>query len=320
MSKKSDPAVIGIFVLGALALTIIAALLFGGSDALKKKATYVSYFSGSVKGLRVGSNVLFRGVRVGYVTDIKLIASLDSLETSIPVIYEIDPDKFRFMQGDVTVSVQDYEAEQVSIDQWIQAGLRAQLDSESFVTGQLMIELDFQPDTEAVFENRAIPHPEIPSVTSGITQAIEDAQRFVSELQKEIDVEELSAKIGSILDGVDELANSEELRRTLTGLDQLVNSEDTQQIPEELLGAVASTRTLVDKLDGEVVGVVKGLASTLAQAEALLSAASAQIDDESMLSVQLSSTLTEVSDAARSIRVLADYLEQHPEAIIKGKK
>lgn len=326
MSKKSNPTLIGSFVLGGIALFAIAALLFGGSEAFKEKARFVSYFSGSVQGLRIGSNVLFRGVRVGYVTDIKLVASLDNLDTLIPVVYEIDPEKFSFIEGNEEVS-RAKAVRKFSIDEWINAGLRAQLESESFVTGQLMIELDFLPETEAVFQNKTVPYPEIPSVTSGITQAIEDAQRFFAELQRGIDVEELGKKLTSILDGVDQLANSQELRSAFAGIDTLVNAQGTQSLPEDmsdavkdLTAAINSAQILIDDLDENVGPAIDNLAGTLEQAEAFLFAARNQLDGESVLSVQLSETLIEVSDAARSIRVLADYLEQHPEALVRGKK
>ncbi len=326
MSKQSNPALIGSFVIGAIALFAISAMLFGGSEIFKDKSQFVSYFSGSVKGLRVGSNVLFRGVRVGYVTDIKLIASLDNLDTLIPVVYEIDPEQFSFIQGNEEVS-RAKAVNRFSIDEWINAGLRAQLDSESFVTGQLMIELDFQPDTEAVFQNKTVPYPEIPTVTSGITQAIEDAQRFFSELQQGLDVKELSKKVTSILDGVDQLANSAELRSAFAGIDTLINDQGTQALPQDmskavkdLTAAINSAQVLIDDLDENVGPAITNLAGTLEQAEAFLFAARSQLDGESVLSVQLSQTLEEVSDAARSIRVLADYLEQHPEALVRGKK
>jgi len=327
MSKKANPALIGSFVVGAIALLAISAMLFGGSHILKSKTRYVSYFDGSVKGLRIGSNVNFRGVQVGYVTDIKLYASLDTLETLIPVIYEINPDKFKFIKGSEVVGAASDAASKFSVDDWINVGLRAQLDSESFVTGQLMIELDFQPGTKMVFRNKTIPYPEIPSITSGITQAIEDAQRFFATLQQEVNIKELSAKLTSILNGVDQLANSEELRRAIAGIDTVVNAESTQTLPDDLskaiteLGtAIESAQTLLTDLDSNLVPAAQNLAATLEQAEKFLASASAQLDGQSVLAVQISNTLVEVSDAARSIRVLADYLEQHPEAIIRGKK
>ena len=323
MSKKSNPAAIGAFVVGAVALLVFAALIFGGRDLLAPKDRFVSYFNGSVKGLRVGSSVLFRGVQIGYVTDIRLFASVDTLDAEIAVIYEIEANKIEFTRGDRVVMIEDAK----SIDDWVAAGLRAQLDSESFVTGQLLIELDFQPDTEPVYRNTAIGYPEIPSVTSGITQAIEDAQRFLSDLQSEIDVKELSARIDSILEGIDELANSEDLRAALAGANELITAEGTQKVPEELAatianldGAVTDFRDLLQSTDENIAPVARNLSNTLQEAEKLLSSASTQIDGESALFVQLNATLEEISSAARSVRVLADYLEKNPEALIRGKK
>lgn len=318
---------IGGFVLGAIALLVSGTLIFGGSELLKEKSYFVSYFDGSVKGLRVGSSVLFRGVRVGYVTDIRLIASIETLEAKIPVIYEIDPSKFSLVRNDRIVTGANFEREAPEISEWIEAGLRAQLDSESFVTGQLVIELDFLPDTPAEFRNEALDYTEIPSVTSGIAQIIEDAQRFVAELQSEIDVKELSEKLNSILDGVDEIANSQELRSTLAGIDTLVNSSDTQNITAEMKEtldnldrAITDMRGLIATADTNLQPIAAGLANTLTEAEQLLRTARTQLDGESALAVQLGESLEEITEAARAVRILADYLERHPEALIRGKK
>jgi len=327
MSKQSSPAVIGGFVVGALALLTVATMLFGGSEALREKETYVSYFDGSVKGLRVGSSVLFRGVRIGYVTDIKLMASVETLEARIPVIYQIDATKFRFFQGSKLISTDDQDEAAPGLDRWIAAGLRAQLDSESFVTGQLVVELDFLPDTQAEFKNETLPYQEIPSVTSGIAQIIEDAQRFVADLQSEIDAKELSEKINSILTGIDEIANSQELRSALSGIDTLVNKPETQNLTGEITqaldnldAAINDARVLIQDTNGNIQPVAANLAGTLEEAEMLLRAARSQIDGESVLSIQLGETLDDISSAAQSINNLADYLERNPEALIRGKK
>lgn len=327
MSKESNPAMIGGFVVGAITLLVAATMIFGGSELLKAKQKYVTYFDGSVKGLRVGSSVLFRGVRVGYVTDINLVASIETLEARIPVVYEIEPDKFLFIKNKQVLKGSNAEKAAPGIDAWIKAGLRAQLDTESFVTGQLVIELDFVPDSPAEFLNETLPYEEIPSVTSGIAQIIEDAQRFVADLQSEIDAKEFGEKINSILTGVDEIANSQELRAALAGADTLINSETTQRIPAEistalteLNAAIAEAKTLLTSANSNIGPVFEDLASTLEEAEGLLRAARTQIDGESVLAVRLGQTMEEVSDAARSIRTLADYLERHPEALIRGKK
>src|SRR5690606_27608732 len=92
MSRKTSPVVIGAFVVGAVVLAVVAVLVFGGNRFFQDKRSFVTYFDGSVTGLRVGSNVLFRGVRVGYVTDIGILADATLGEFTVPVTYQILPD------------------------------------------------------------------------------------------------------------------------------------------------------------------------------------------------------------------------------------
>ncbi len=98
MSKPSNPTLIGSFVLGAIALLVVAVLLFGGAALFASKRTLVSYFPGSVQGLREGSSVVLNGVRIGYVKDIRLQGELkpgNAMEMLVQVTMEILPEQFR---------------------------------------------------------------------------------------------------------------------------------------------------------------------------------------------------------------------------------
>ena len=64
MSKKANPALVGGFVLGALALAVVAVMIFGSGRLFHQTERYVLYFQGSMTGLNVGSPVVFRGVEV----------------------------------------------------------------------------------------------------------------------------------------------------------------------------------------------------------------------------------------------------------------
>src|SRR5713226_10746088 len=91
MARQPKKAVIGAFVVGAVALAVVAIVVFGSGRFFQKRFTFVMFFSGSITGLSVGSPVEFRGVRVGQVTKIAAVFDPQALSIAIPVYIEIDP-------------------------------------------------------------------------------------------------------------------------------------------------------------------------------------------------------------------------------------
>jgi len=308
-------------------------VLFGGSEILKKKQRYVTYFDRSVKGLRVGSNVLFKGVRIGYVTDIRLFADIDTLEFGIPVIFEVLPEAVTLVQGNEVVGT-SADRKPIDLQRLINAGLRAQLNSESFVTGQLLIELDLIPDSPIVLRGLSSEYPEIPSIPSDIQQAIEDVQRFIQEVQTSVDVRQVMANLQNLVAGLDRIVNSEEVEKSIVGIERFINSEDTQELTmvlraagEDLRSTLGDARSLIANADIEVQEVAEKLDPTLnsleeaiSKATRILSDLDRQIGAESEIHYELINTLTEIQGAARSWRVFLEYLEHNPEALLKGKK
>jgi paraquat-inducible protein B len=88
--KRANPAVIGGFVIGAVALLVIGLLVFGGAGWFVQRDTFIAYFPGSVKGLHVGAPVDFRGVTIGQVKEIRVLFDPRQLDARIPVIMELD--------------------------------------------------------------------------------------------------------------------------------------------------------------------------------------------------------------------------------------
>jgi len=332
MSKKANPAAIGAFVVIAVALTAFAVAIFGGSELLKRKVRYITYFDSSVKGLRVGSNVLFKGVRIGYVTDISLIGDADSLVFLTPVTMEILPEALTVTREGQVLG--DTERQRVSMQDLVVGGLRAQLGTESFVTGQLVVELDFRPEMPAVFRGTDPPYPEIPSVQSNIQQLVESVQRWFAEFTDTVDISKLSADIQGLISGLDSLINSPDLRASLAGISQLVNDPDTRLLGKDLRAAIADfrstlndTRQLVRNADAGLAPVLRDLGpaldrldTTLAAGEEVLRNASDQIRGDTELGYQLTGTLSEIKSAARTLRIFLDYLERNPEALLRGKQ
>ena len=144
MSKQANKTVIGIFVVVAIALVVAAVLILGSGKFFKQTLKAVCYFEGSVGGLNIGAPVVFRGVRIGSVTDVILRFDTKKLVFVIPVYIEIEPDKFS------VIGVRPKQLGE-NLKTFIDRGLRASLETQSIVTGQMQVGLDFKPDKPAKF-------------------------------------------------------------------------------------------------------------------------------------------------------------------------
>ncbi|MGH7880948.1 MAG: hypothetical protein ACREQD_15850, partial [Candidatus Binataceae bacterium] len=199
----------------------------------------------------------------------------------------------------------------------VNGGLRGQLATESLLTGILYVSLDLQPQTPAHF--RAPPHsryPEIPTVPTPLEKAQELAMRALSELGQ-IDLNRLLASLNQTITRAGEIAGSPQLRAAI----------DAMPVTIKKLGAAAdSIQRLADHTDREIgpaSGALRetstGATRTLEQTQATLKTLRESIGPGSPLSYQLGQTLAEVAQAARALRDLADYLDQNPSAIVRGR-
>ena len=211
--------------------------------------------------------------------------------------------------------------------------MRAQLEIESFVTGQLWIVLELQPGSDAMFRAADPPYPEIPTMPSNISEILTRLQDWVTEVQENVDIGELSRNINSVLSGIDELVHSKDLQDALAGINQFVNDDQTQELAGELQSALAQVRlaaedarTLfrnaeesVDSLAVDMNEIQERLDTTLAEAENTLAAARQRLRGDSEQLYRLSATLDEIEKAARAMRQFFDYIERNPEALLRGK-
>lgn len=331
MSNKANPTLIGGFVLGAAALAVAAVLVFGGGQLLSPTSTYVIYFSGSVTGLNVGAPVNFRGVRIGTVTAVEVELDVASSGIRTPIFVEIDQTKFRTVGG----PVEEQDLDRI-LDDLVERGLRAQLLSESLVTGLKAVEFDFFPNTPAELSGAeaAAGVRELPTVPS--------------------DIEQLTAELKGL--PIAELADSS--RDVMDGLSRLVSSPEIQDLPGEVNEALAELRVLIRNVDvnlGELTARLETTAATandtlvevkklftdeegplltvaadfektsrsmraaMDQTEKTFKTLEATVDGTADMQHELTVTLRELGAAARALRQLADSLEQYPESLLRGK-
>jgi len=331
MSKKSNPTVIGAFVVGAVVLLAGGVALFGGSELFAKRAIFVAYFSENTQGLRKGSNVTMNGAQIGYVSDTVLLINKDTFESITAVTMEIRPESWLVVSAGVALG-SGLETS-MPLDELIQVGgLRAQLQTESLVTGQLLVDITFQPDTTPVMRGGdKPPYPEIPTIPSNVQRIVASIQRWINDLTKDFDPAEASSRLQSIIRGLDELANSQDLREALAGANTVINREATQQLSASLqstldaLGNAASDagsllRNADARLDTDLKPLIERIAGTLDEAQGALAAAKFQLRGDSKQGYELGAALREVEAAARAMREFLDYLDRNPEALLRGKK
>ena len=325
MNRKLSPTLIGAFVLGAVAIALAAVALFGSGRLWRETRINVVYFSGSVKGLTVGSPVMFRGVPIGQVRDIRVICDTRDLTFRIPVLIETEIDKIQAMGDDKLA------AEQASDDfirLLVKRGLRAQLQMQSLVTGQLFVQLDFFPDTTPNFIGKKEKYQEIPSVLSNYEE--------VSRTLEQIPLDRLVQKVMNTLDGIDKLVNSHELADSLSNLNEVlkqvkalakgVNAE-MGHLVSNVSGTMAKVGTLAEDLDGQIVPVSSDLRSTLdavrrsfGTAESALKKLDTGLSPQAPERTELRQALQEIAAAARAVRVLADAIDMQPEMLLKGRQ
>ena len=312
MSKRPSAAMIGAFVLGALALVVLSIVLFGSGRLFRETVPFVLSFTGSVNGLNVGAPVKFKGVEIGSVTDVRLTLGEGTAApvTRIPVLVEIDQAKVE-SQG-ARVDLWDPSVVKALID----SGLRGQLNAQSLVTGLLFIELDFHPGTQAEFAVAGGPYQEIPTVPT----VLQKAQSALGEIIGDIQAAKLAPFIENAtraVEGINHLVRLPDTERAFASLDETLASMN------EAMAALKVASLSLDKRAVEIGANVAQFSSdmriALTAMRATLKTVDGFVEPASPLSVRLNSTLEEISNAARSVRILADYLERNPAAVVRGR-
>jgi len=355
MSKPANKKVLGLFVLGAIALVVVALVIFGSGKIFKKTVPMVFYFEGSVKGLNIGSAIMLRGVQVGSVTDVVLMFEPKDLSLRVPVYAEFDPDKVVRVSG-----VQLQGAEQAAMfKRLIENGLRAKLEMQSVLTGLLMINLDFLPDTPIRLVGTDPKRFEIPTVPTTmeewanrieklpIEEIFDKAAKVLAGVEKAVNSPEVQGGMKNMSQGVDEakklIKNINEELKPLTAsiqdtlketrsfikdTDQLVQNVDRQVGPlsSKVEGTLDGAQKLVGEVRGEVGPMASDLKKTLeelraaiAQSTKTLEAAQGNYAEGSALYYELTETLAGLTEASQSIQSLGEYLKRHPDSVIWGK-
>jgi paraquat-inducible protein B len=313
VSERSNPTLIGAFLLGAIALVITGLMVFGGGRFFTEAVTYVAYFPETVSGLNDGAPVNFRGVKVGSVRRIEVQFDAQDLSVRIPVYLQLERRRIREIGG--TIPEVDF------IPELIERGLRAQLQLQSIVTGQLSVQLDILPNRPARYVDPVGEFPEMPAIPSSM-------QEF-TETMESLSIQDLVNDTRQVIAGLKKLVNSPELTELIAGVNAFVNSGELRGIITNANEAIEDVQTLVSNTDGRIGNLSTSAEHTLKKVNETLDEVQKTADaarnllsiaaEGSPMRYDIEKMLGELTAAARSIRLLAEYLERNPDALIRGK-
>jgi len=330
MSKEPNKTLIGAFVLGAVALTVAGLLVFGSGKLLSTRQKYVMFFDDPVQGLQVGAPVTFRGVKIGEVTDISLRLDLESLSVLIPIYVEIDPNQFKPIGTPPKPKSNPRYAGAL-----IEKGLKARLELQSLVTGVLSVGLDFYPDQPMRFIGLEQRYTEIPTIRS----STEELKKKIQDLP----LKSIAERLDSVLEGLSTIVHSSDLtgslaslNRALTHIDKLTLDLDARLGPlatslahtsVAARGAFTQAEKTMALKEGVPAELAVSIKETLAATRSALRETQQAVEGVGRIAAgdppigqNLDRFLESTTALSRSLRSLIDYLDQHPEALIKGKR
>ena len=318
MSKRVSPTAIGAFVVASFAILVVVLIVVGSGRMFTKPVRFICMFQGSLNGLKIGAPVKVRGVQIGTVASIELriLPSQGRMRPGIkglrlPVIVDIDRSQLlaRGATGEAL--------ETAGFEDWAERGMRAQLATESLLTGLLYIDLDLHPGAPM---NLALepggPYREIPTVQTNLEQLQERVMNALDKFGK-IDFQAMVVSITDAANSIKTLTGSPDLKATVESLKGTVAN---------LNRAVSSARALINNANAQVGPLVADIREasdeadkTMKETRAALVSLQQTLDPNSPLVVRLNQTLDSLTETSESLGEFADYLRRNPSALVRGR-
>jgi paraquat-inducible protein B len=315
---------IGAFVLGGIVLALGAIVLFGNFRLFSETRRAVIVFQGSVSGLSIGAPVTFRGVRVGAVDTITIQFDAKTQTAFIPVTLQLDPGRVR-----VTRDAQDRDFN-LDLETLITRGLRAELNTQSFVTGQSEINLDFDPASAAVL------HPDLTKLTEIPTRAstIERVTQQLSQLPLRDLADNADAALKSVRSLSDHLDTSlpaliANLKATSDGSSHAIDAAtraiaDLQGRLDTTLGHFSQLATDADQQlnqrSADLHTLLVTTSQTVQQTREVLGDLRSLTSNRGEARANVEATLRDLAASAASLRGFASDVEHNPQLLLTGRR
>lgn len=322
MSKKASPTAVGIFVFIGLILGVGGLLMFTSSRLFTKTGKFIVYFDNTLSGLNEGAPVKFRGVTIGSVSRVMIRFNQATNDPAMPVIIELQDDLIRKRLEGATV----YQGMHALYED-VKKGLRAKLETESLVTGVLYVELEIEDSpSPLVYHQVKKVYTEIPSQPTEI-------QKLMQNLAK-LDLTDLQQKLSGVLAKADKILDQMKLGEITGSLTNLLESANRVVTTPDLTNAFTNLKDALDQyralganvnerinpLADGLTNAIENLNRTLVQTKGGMQNFRELLSADSSLRNELSVALDQLAEAASSVSTLADYLHNHPNALLVGRK
>ncbi|CAG9201431.1 MlaD protein [Paraburkholderia sabiae] len=284
---------------------------FDGDDARPALApqhgpivTYAERFEGAAGELKNGADVELRGFHVGTVTGVRLNYDAGTGALITPVQIALDPTQLGIVGAPPPANGDWRPLVDSMFEHLIAEGLRARLSQDPPLVGARKVDLDFVAGVSKATLAADNGAPVIPSVASADIDSITAKANDVMKKIDALPIKETGDEVRSIAARVNALSSSPQIRDSLTHIDRSVAQID---------------RTL-QQVSPQIGPLVAQLRDTANQADRTVAAANRTLGADATSQNDLPATLRELTDTARSVRALADYLDRHPEALVRGKR
>ncbi|MGB7747157.1 MAG: MlaD family protein [Verrucomicrobiia bacterium] len=323
MSKKINTTTIGLFIVTGVALGVTGLLIFSSSKLFSPTRECIVYFDTSLNGLNEGAPVKYRGVTIGSVKRVMVQFNQATNDYSMPVIIELEEKLLRDRLGADSSVVFSESA----IAQRIKTGLRASLQTESLVTGILYIDIRLDPDAPPpVFHELEQVYLELPTEPTQI-------QELMNNLAS-LDIKSIENNLNALLTKLDTTVGSLQMAQINEGITNLLISVDRFVSSPELTNDLAAVRTTLDqyrllgeKLNSRIDPLADSITNSLTEASRALGQIRGAAENLRTLLApdspernNLDQALQQLAGASESISALAEFLKQHPNALITGRE
>ena len=270
----------------------------------------------SIRGLKPGAPVELRGLVLGKVLDVNLLFGENLSDMAISVLVETEPERLAGQTG-----FPDEMERRKFIDRLVTNGLRAQLKTGNLLTGQLFVDLDFHPNQPPAKMDWEGKYPVFPTIPKSSEEFLSAVEQLLEEL-KAFPVKKIGSDLQAIVANLEKTTrqiSSSEVASIIHNVNSFtgqLNASNVDALVKNLNKTIEDIGVLIESLntggEGEVVATLTQAQKTLVSIEQILST-------DSSFNQEITRAMREIADAASAIRMLVDFLERQPNALIYGK-